>query len=193
MLPLSLALLMTASAKTAQGQVQNPLHERLDFLRAKLERYLSHPLEDEAGAEAGNVTFEAISFETCKITWKLSTEFGHNASVPPRMRGLSMVNHASVNLSSIDARRTRIYVLEAMKRRNIPWSLVLELNSRAGSPAVTQQTVVTRPGQVTRIPVLQARQFSFFFNLRDQGIAEDVSKAFADAASICRSRTQRPR
>ena len=195
MLFLSLALLTTRSATGAKvlAQSQDPLREKLDFLTAKLERYLSHSIGDEEGAEAGNVRFEAVSFETCKITWKISTEFGHSADVPMPMRDVTIMNHVSLNLASIDAPRTKIYVLESMKQRNIPWSLVLQLTTRAGSPGFTQQIVTTRSGQVTRTPALQERQFAFFFNLRDQRIAEDVSKAFADAGTICRSRTQRAR
>jgi hypothetical protein len=193
MLLLSLPLLMTASATTAKGQVQDPLRERLDFLKAKLERYLSHSIEDEEGAEAGTVTFEAVSFETCKITWKFSTEAGHTASVPPRMRDLTIVIRMSVNLSSIDTKGTRIYVEEFLKQRKIPWSLALELNARPGGAGFTQQTVVTRAGHVTRTPAIQGTRTAFLFNLRDQSIAEDVSKAFADAATICRSRTPRLR
>lgn len=188
LLPLALA-----SPIVAKGPVQDPLRERLDFLKEKLERYASHAIEDEEGAEAGNITFEAVSFETCKVTWRTSTESGHGANVPPRMRDLKIVNQVTVNLSSIDARRTRIRVEEAMKQRNISWSLALELYARAGSTGFTQEMVVTKPDQVLRSPVQRAPQAVFLFNLRDQNIAEDVAKAFADAAAICRARAQRPR
>jgi hypothetical protein len=194
MLCLSLALLTTPSATRAKvsAQSQDSLHDKLDFLKEKLERYLSHPVGGEF-ADLGNLTFESVSFETCKITWKISTEFGHGADVPAAMKDLTMVNRVNVNLSSIDAARTKIYVMEQMKQRNIPWSLVLQLSTRPGTPGFTQQMVTTRRGEVTRTPVLQERQFSFFFNLRDQRIAEDVSKVFADASAICRSTTPRAR
>jgi hypothetical protein len=184
---LSLALVTTPSATGAKvsAQSQDSLREKLDFLKEKLERHVSHSVGGEM-ADLGNLTFEAVSFETCKITWKISTEFGHSADVPVPMRDITMVNRVSVNLSSIDARRTKIYVMESMKQRNIPWSLVLQLSTRAGTPGFTQQVVTNKRGEVTRTPVLQERQVSFFFNLRDQRIAEDVAKAFADASALCR-------
>jgi len=182
----SLALLTSSSATSAKAPAQDPLREKLDFLKEKLERYLSHSFKPEENDETGHIRFEAVSFETCKITWKVSTEFGHSAELPVQMRDLTMVNRVSLNLSSIDAARTKIYVMESIKQRNIPWALALQLSTRAGSPGFTLQMVTTKRGQVTRIPVLQERQFSFMFDLRDQQIAEDVSKAFADAGAICR-------
>jgi len=190
MLFLSLALLTTPCATDAKVPVQDPLHEKLEFLKANLERYLSHSVAPEQTPDLGSVTFEAVSFDTCKITWKISTEFSNNADLPMRMRDMTLMNRVTLNLSSIDAARTRIYVMESMKQRNIPWSLALQLNTRSGTPGFTEQMVTTIRGQVTRTPVLQERQFSFFFNLRDQRIAEDVSKALADASALCRSRTQ---
>ena len=193
MLCFSLALLTNRVATTAKApaQSQSLLHERLDFLKAKLESHLSHSVEQ--GLHAGDIKFEAISFETCNITWKISTEFGDSTDVPMPLRGVKMVNQVNVNLSSIDAARTKIYVVEQMKQRNIAWSLVLELKIRSGSRGFIQQLVTTKGGQVTRPPTLEERHYAFFFNFRDERIAEDVSKAFTDASTICRSRTQRLR
>ena len=188
---LSLALLTTSSATDAKAPVQDPLYEKLDFLKANLERYLSHSIAQ--GRDAGTMTFEAVSFDSCKVTWKISTESGGSAELPVRMRNITIVNQISVNLSSLNPARTTIHVDEFMKQRNIPWALVLQLYVRAGTPGFTQHMVVSRPGQVTRIPVMQVRQSSFYFDLGDQRIAEEVSKAFADASAICQSRTQRAR
>ena len=191
MLFLSFALLTTPS--DAKVPVRDPLHEKLDFLKANLEHYLSHSVTPEQAPDLGSITFEAVSFDTCKITWKITTAFNNSAEMPMRMRGMTLVNRASLNLSSIDVARTRIYVVESMKQRHIPWSLALQLSTRAGTPGFTEQIVTTIRGQVTRTPVMQERQFAFFFDLRDQRLAEAVSQAFADASAICRSTPQRAR
>ena len=183
-----LALLTTK----AQAQSQDQLQQRLDFLKDNLESHLSHAVGTEAGLNLGNFKFEAVNFETCKITWKISTDYGDSADAPPAFRDLKIVNQVSVNLSSIDAARTKVYVLEPMKQRHIDWSLVLQLNLRAGGPGFAQQLVTTKGRQVTRMTV-EERQYSFFFHVRDEQIARDVSQAFADASAICRSRPQRPR
>lgn len=188
----SLVLLTTGAATGARLMAQDPLQERLEFLKTNLERYLSHSGPEEA-PDVGVVKFEAVNFATCKISWKISTDTGHNAALPIQVRDVKVVNHVSVNLSSIDPARTKIHLIEQMKQRNIPWSLALELNVRAGTPGFTQQMVTTRAGQVTRVPALQERQFSFFFNFEDRRVAEDVAKAFADASGICRARTARAR
>jgi hypothetical protein len=68
------------------------------------------------GVDLGNLKFEAINFETCKITWKTSLEYGDSADLPMPFRDLKMVSQVSVNLSSIDAARTKIYLIEPMKQ-----------------------------------------------------------------------------
>ena len=192
---LSLVLLTIPSATGAKvpAQSQDSLHDRLDFLKTNLERYLSHSLGVGESADLGSLNFEAVNFETCKINWTITTEFGHGAEVPVQMRDLTLVNRVTLNLSSLDASRTKIYVMEQMKQRNIPWSLVLQLTTRPGTPGFIQQLTTTKRGQANRTAVLQERQLAFFFNLRDQRIAEEVSKAFADAGAICRSRAQTSR
>src|SRR5215467_249550 len=82
MLCFSLALLTNGAATTAKAQSENLLHEKLDFLKAKLESNLSHSLGVEQGLNVGEIKFEAISFETSKITWKISTEFGNSTELP---------------------------------------------------------------------------------------------------------------
>jgi hypothetical protein len=49
-----------------------------------------------------------------------------------------------------------------------------------------KQRVVVSPG-----PHWKRKSYAFFFNANDQAIAEDVSKAFADASNICRVRVKR--
>ena len=190
----SLALLTSGVATTAKAQTQSQdlLRQKLDFIKERLESHVSHAVGAEAGLNLGNLKFEAINFETCKITWQISTDYGDSADVPTAFRDFKMVNQVSVNLSSIDAARTKVYLMEQMKRRNIPWSLVLQLSVRPGSRGFTNQAVITKGRQVTRTTA-EDKQYSFFFHFRDQQIAEDVSKAFADASAICRSRPQRPR
>jgi hypothetical protein len=192
MLYFSLALLTSQGATTAKAQSQDLLQQKLDFLKETLESHLSHAVGAEAGLNLGNLKFEAINFETCKITWKISTEYGDSADVPMPFRDLKIVSQVSVSLSSIDAARTKVYLIEQMKQRNIAWSLILQLSVRFGSPGFTQQLVTTKGRQVTRT-TLEERQNGFFFHFRDKQVAEDVSKAFADAGAICRSRPQRSR
>lgn len=187
-----LVALLAIPGATVPAQSQDQLQEKLDLLKEKLERYLSHSYEVEGHPEIGNVTFEAVNFETCKISWKISSEFGRGSDVPMIFRDVRTVNYMSVNLSSIDAARTRIYSMKVLRQNNVPWSLALELNVRPGSPGFTTQMMVNKAGRVTHISV-QDRQAIFLFNFRDQQVAEDVSRAFADASTICRSRTQRRR
>ena len=194
MLCFSLVLLtsLVATIAKAQAQSENLLQQRLDFLKENLESHLSHAVGAEEGLNLGNLKFEAINFETCKITWKASTEFGDGTDVPMPFRDLKTVSQVSVNLSSIDPARTKIYLVEQMKQRNLAWSLVLQLSVRSGGPGFTQQLVTTKGRQVTRA-ILEERQYQFFFHFRDKQIAEDVSRAFTDASAICRSRPHRPR
>jgi hypothetical protein len=188
---ISLALLTSSSATSAKAPAQDPLREKLDFLKEKLERYLSHSFKPEESDETGHIRFEAVSFETCKISWKISTEFSDSSEMPVRLRNLQMVNDVTVNLASIDAARTKIYVMEDLKKRNVPWSLALELKIRPGTPGFTQR-MFAKGVQVVRMST-QARQSLFLFNLRDQRIAEQVSQVFADASNLCRYRPQRRR
>jgi len=189
-LSFALLALWSATGAKARAQTQDRLHEKLDFLKTNLETYLSHSVEAE-GVDLGNIRFEAVSFETCKVTWKTSVEYGHSSDVPIAFRGLTIVSHVSVNLSTIDASRTKIHVSEVMKRLKGPWSLELLLSTRAGSPGFAQQAVSTKPGQVKQTIALREREQAFYFNVRDQQIAEEVSRAFADASAICRSRSSR--
>lgn len=143
--------------------------------------------------EIGNVSFEAVSFETCRVAWKSLTETGHSNEIPTALSDIKVLNQVSVDLSSIDATRTKIYEVKGMKRQNISWSLVLELTIRPGRPGFKLQMVTTRRGEVTRIPAMEAKNHSFFFNIRDRLIVEDISKAFAEASNICWSRMQQRR
>ena len=189
------ALLMTCAATGASvsAQSQDPLQKKLDYLKTNLERYLSHSLGVGEGAGAGKITFEAMSFETCRITWRISTAFERSADLPASIRDVQILNQVSVDLSSIDTTRTRIYVTEQMRQRGIPWSLHLELRIRPGSPGFKQRMISTRAGRVTARLNAEQKSFAFAFNTEDQPVAEDVSKVFAEASNICRSRMQRLR
>jgi hypothetical protein len=169
------------------AQSPDPLQERLNFLKTKLQKHLTHSVREGEGPEIGNVSFVAVNFETCRIAWESSSE------TPTALGDVEVLNQASVDLSAIDPARTKIYVVEGMRRQNIPWSLVLELTVRPGSQGFKLQMVTTKSGRVTRIPTLVQKQHAFFFNIRDQRIVEDISKAFAEASNICRSRMQRGR
>ena len=189
----SLVLLTVPTTTTASLPLepQDRLHQDLDFLKTTLERYLTHRMRPEEGPDLGSMKFEAVSFETCKISWKISTEFSDSSEMPVRLRNLQMVNDVTVNLASIDAARTKIHVMEDLKKRNVPWSLALELKIRPGTPGFTQR-MFAKGVQVVRMST-QARQSLFLFNLRDQRIAEQVSQVFADASNLCRYRPQRRR
>ena len=184
------AALLTATGARVNAQSQDPLQNKLAFLRAKLERYLSHSTGTGEGPDDGNITWQAVSFETCRISWKITTDFGRNPEMPAAFRDLHTLTEASVDLSSIDPARTRLYVLEQLKQRNVPWSLALELKARPGSPGFKHRLITTKGGRVTRVNV-EARSSTFVFNTQDQSIAEDVSRVFAEASNICRSRMQR--
>ena len=193
MLCFSFVLLTSQLATGAKAPVQSrdPLHEKLDFLKTSLERYLSHPIAADQGSNAGSVRFETLSFETCKVSWKISTEVGDGAEVPARLRNMKMLNQVSVNLASIDPARTTIRLSEQMRQHKIPWALGLELHIRPGTRGFTQQ--LKAQAQVTATTTQDARSYTFFFDYRDRQIAEDVSKAFADASNICRSKPPRSR
>jgi hypothetical protein len=190
---LSAALFMTCAATGASvnAQSQDPLQSKLTFLKAKLERYLSHSMGVGEGPEAGNITWEAVSFESCKITWKVTTDFGRSPEMPAALRDLHTLTQASVDLSSIDPARTKLYVMEQLKRQNVPWSLMLELKIRPASSGFKQRMISTKGGQVTATVNTEARYFVFVFNTQDQAVAEDVSRVFAEASNICQARMQR--
>lgn len=191
-LGVSAALLMTCVGTGARvsAQPQDPLQNKLAFLKAKLERYLSHSMGLGEGPDDGNITWKGVSFETCRISWKITTDFGRNPQMPAPFKDLHTLTEASVDLSSIDPARTKLYVLEQLRQRNVPWSLALELKTRPGSPGFKQRIITTKGGRVTRINT-DERSNTFVFNTRDQAIAEDVSRVFAEASNICRSRMQR--
>lgn len=187
------ALILTCAATGASvnAQSQDPLQSKLTFLQSKLERYLSHSLGVGEGPDAGNITWEAVSFESCKISWKITTDFGRSPQMPAAFRDLHTLTQASVDLSSIDAARTKLYVMEQLRRQNVPWSLALELKIRPGSPGFKQRLITTKGGRVATTVNTEARYFAFVFNTQDQAVAEDVSRVFAEASNICRSRMQR--
>jgi hypothetical protein len=190
-----LVLLMTGamSRERVIAQSQDPLQEQLNFLKRQLQTHLTHSVGAGESPEIGNASFEAVSFETCRIAWRSSSEIGHSPDLPTAVSDFKMVNHVSVDLSSIDAARTKIYVVEEMKRRKIPWSLVLELSIRPRSPGFKLQMVTTKDGRVTRMPTMEQKNHAFFFHLRERRIVEDVSKTFEEVSNICRSRMQRRR
>jgi hypothetical protein len=193
-LSLWLVLFTTSSLSRVQitSQSQDPLHDSLNFLKRKLQTHLTYSLRAEDSPEVGSSRFESLNFETCRIAWRISTETGQSPEIPAALSAVKISNHVSVNLSSIDAARTRIYVVEEMRRRNIPRSLVLELRIRPGSPGFKLQMVTTKDGRVTRIPTLEPKEYSFFFDIKDRRVVEEVSKAFAEASNICRARIHRP-
>lgn len=190
---LGVVLLTTCAVPCEQvtAQSQDLLQEKLNFLKRKLQTHLTHSVREGEGREIGNVSFEAVSFATCRVAWSILSEVSPNPDTPAALSDFKISNQVSVDLSSIDAARTRIYVVEQMARRNMAGSLVLELRIRPASPGFKQQMVTTKSGRVTRIPTMEAKEYSFFFNTRDRVVAEDISKAFADASSLCRPRMQR--
>jgi hypothetical protein len=173
-------------------QSQDPLREKLDYLKTKLETYLSHSVVPDETVDAGTLQFQAVNFETCKLSWKTSVEYGHNPELAI-FRDAKLVSYASVNLASIDSRLTKIYTDKFMKQHNVPWSLVVQFNTRAGSPGVSRQTSLTKNGRVTGPLAEHSKTFEFYFNFQDQQVARDVAQAFADASAMCRARTSRPR
>lgn len=188
-----LAVLTTSAvrAKLVSAQNQDPLQERLDSLKRQLKRSLTHSQGGGEGQEIGNTSFEPLSFETCRVAWRISTDPGHSTDTPAALSDIKVSNQVSVDLSSIDAARTKIYVVEEMRRRNVPRSLVLELKIRPGSTGFNLQMVMDKGGRVTRMPTREEKYYAFFFNTRDRATAEEISMAFADASNMCRSIIQR--
>ena len=179
------------TAEQTIAQSQDPLQEKLTFLKRNLQKYLTHSVGPEQGPQVGTVNLEAVSFETCQIAWRMFTEVRPAPEIPAHLRDVKVFNYVSVDLSSLDAVRTKIYVVQEMKRRNVPRSLILELKTRPGAPGFRLQLVAHKDGRVTKMPAMTPDNYSFLFDVRDQGIAESISKAFADASNICRSRNQR--
>jgi hypothetical protein len=187
-LSLWLTLLVTLPCEQIDAQSQDPLQSNLDLLKRKLETHLSYSLSQGQGAEVGTSKFEAVSFANCRIAWKSSSEVAQdNNNIPPALRNVRIVNNTSVDLSWIDPDKTRIYTIKEMVKRNLPRALVLELKTRSGSPGFKKQLETTAGGRITR-NALEEKSYSFFFDTNDQAIAEEVSKAFAEAIKICRSR-----
>jgi hypothetical protein len=170
---------------------QDPLQEKLFFLKRNLQKYLTHSVGPEQGPQVGTVNLEAVSFETCQIAWKMSTEMRPAPELPTHLKDVKVFNHVSVDLSSLDAIKTKIYVMQEMTRRNMPRSLILELKTRPGASGFKLQMVAIKDGRVTKMPAMTTNNHSFLFDVRDQRMAESISKAFADASNICRSRKPR--
>jgi hypothetical protein len=178
------------TSKQVAAQSADPLRERLDYLKATLEKYLTHSLTDEQ-PQLGSITLKAVDFETCKVSWKIWSEFADSAELTPLFSGVKMQNHVSVDLSSIDPARTRIYVIKQLQQRGVPWSLALELRIRPGYPGFKQQIVTSKGDRVTRMPVAEVRFYDFVFNTKDQLVAEQVATVFGDVSNICRSMRRR--
>ena len=184
-----LMLLIALPCERIDAEPQDRLRSTLDLLKTKLETYLSYSLMDGQSAEVGTSKFEAVSFANCQIAWKSSVTQDNN-NVPPALRHLRMVNNTSVDLSWIDPDKTQIYTIKEMVKRNLPRALVLELKIRPGNPGFKQQLVTTVGGRITR-NALEVKSYAFFFDTNDQPVAEEISKAFAEAINICRARTNR--
>ena len=163
------------------------LRDRLDFLKTNLERYLSYTIREGNGPELGRARFEVIRFAGCKIAWTSSVEFEQSPDIPKSIGNLNIASQVSVDLGSIDAVSTKIYVVEGMLKRGLTRALVLELKIRPGSPGFKNQMETNKRGRA-EASVLDTKSHSFFFDVNDRGVAEDVAKAFADASSICRLR-----
>jgi len=186
----SFVLFVASPSEQIDAQPQDSLRETLDFLRTKLESHLSYSLSEGQGPEVGTSKFEAVSFESCRIVWKSSSDVGQHPDNPQPVRSIRIVNHTTVDLSSIDPGKTRIYTVNEMIKRNLPRALVLELKIRSGSTGFRQQLETTVGGRVTRNG-LEVNNYSFFFNTNDQSTAEEVSSAFTNAINICRSKMSR--
>ena len=115
---------------------------------------------------------------------------GASAELPHVMRNTEIENQVSVDLAGIDPSRTRIYVVENMLKRNLSRALILELKIRPGSPGFKHQMETNKEGR-GRKAGLEEKSYGFFFDVKDQSIAEQVSKAFAGASNICRGRVKR--
>src|SRR5262249_40075154 len=168
-----LLLLLPLPTTHIQAQSDGALKEKLDFLKTKLESYLSYSIKEGDSPEVGSMRFEAVSFKSCGIAWRSAMETGNNAELPTIMRNNRLVNHVSVNLASIDPARTRIYVVESMLKRNLTRALILELKIRPGSPGFRNQMETGRAGAGTNTS-LEERSSGFFFETRDRSVAEEV-------------------
>jgi hypothetical protein len=182
-----LMLLVALACERIDAQPQDRLRSTLDSLKRKLETHLSYSMSEGQGSEVGNSKFEAVRFENCRIAWKSSSEVAQGNNIPQALRNVRIVNSTSVDLSWIDPDQTRIYTIKEMVKRNLPRALVLELKIRSGSPGFKKEMETTAGGRITR-NALEAKSYSFFFDTNDRPIAEEVSKAFAEAINICRSR-----
>jgi hypothetical protein len=185
-----LMLVIASPSVQVRGQSDGPLKGKLDVLKTKLEDYLSYSVKEGEGPDVGTVRFEAVSFDSCRIAWKSSMETGHSAELPQVMSDFRIMNQVSVDLSSIDSTRTRIYVVENMLKRNISRALVLELKIHVGSQGFKHQIVTTSASRRTKAELVET-SYAFFFETRDQSVAEEVAKAFADASNLCRVRVRR--
>ena len=183
----SLMLLGALPCERIDAEPQDPLRSNLDLLKTKLETYLSYSLSDGQVLKS-TTEFEAVSFANCRIAWKSSVVQDNNIS--QALRNVRIVNNTSVDLSWVDPHQTRIYTIKEMAKRNLPRALVLELKIRPGSPGFKQQLVTTVGGRITR-NALEVKSYAFFFDTNDQPVAEEVSKAFAEAINICRARLNR--
>ena len=184
-----LMLLIALPCERIDAEPQDRLRSTLDLLKTKLETYLSYSLTDGQSAQVGTSKFEAVSFANCRIAWKSSVTQDNN-NVPLALRHLRMVNNTSVDLSSIDPHQTRIYTIREMVKRDLRRALVLELKIRPGNPGFKQQLVTTVGGRITR-NALEVKSYAFFFDTNDQPVAEEVSKAIAEAINICQARINR--
>jgi len=182
-----LMLLTVLPCGRIDAQPQDRLRSTLDLLKRKLETHLTYSLSEGQGPEAGTARFEAVSFESCRIAWTSSLEVGQHPDIPPPLRNTRMVNHMTVDLSSIDPDKTRIYTIKEMVKRNVPRALMLELKIRLGSRGFRQQLETTAGGRVTR-SALEVKSYAFAFDTNDLSIAQEVLKAFTDAINVCRSR-----
>ena len=183
-------LFVTLLCGQTTPQSQDALQGKLNYLKTKLESYLTYSEKEGEGPELGNVRFEAIRFDSCRIAWRSSAEFGQNGNLPSPLTNFRIVNQVSVDLSSLNPARTRIYIAENMARRNLRRSLLLELHIRPGSPRFKHQMETTSGGRVIRT-ALEEKSYAFFFEKNDQSVAEEIAKAFADASNICRLRVRR--
>src|SRR6185295_7072270 len=121
-----LMLLIALPCERIDAEPQDRLRSTLDLLKTKLETYLSYSLMDGQSAEVGTSKFEAVSFANCRIAWKSSVTQDNN-NIPQALRNVRIANNTSVDLSWIDADKTRIYTIKEMVKRNLPRALVLEL------------------------------------------------------------------
>ena len=186
-------LLMTCTSvsQRAVAQSQDQLRETLDFLKLNLERHASWKQGADAADMAVSTSFEPVRFETCSIAWRTMGDFGPSNREHNPLSDFRMQTDVSVDLASIDPAKTRTYIMEKLRERNVPWSLVLELGIRPRSPGFRLQMTTSRDGRVTRSPRLETRQHILVFNVADRQIVKDISRAFANGSNLCRTRTKR--